>query len=251
MFSIFQGRELALAPMFCSLVMINYKYKKFKIKSIFILGAFLVVLAAFLLSYRLSDKRQFHRDTSSFVVSFVSNISKNIKRTILFDIEQLDALLISLKYTENSHSYLNGITLVSWVAPFNRHLFDNSIEIIDAGVFLTNKAFPGQFAMGGMIPSLTGELNLNFGIYGSAICMILYGMVLRLIYTLVGNNRQSLIIISLYPYSLWIIGKMVVDGFHLLFYLVTVAFPIVTFLITYYTILPVKRINRVPLSQNV
>lgn len=249
MLSVFQGRDLALAPLFCGLVIINYRYKKFKIKSILILGSLLIILAAFLLSYRLSDKKHFYKDTSSFVSSFILNITKNVKRTVLLDIEQLDVLLISLKYTENSRNYLEGVTLISWIAPLNRHIFDNSIEIIDAGVFLTEKAFPGKFAMGGMIPSLTGELNLNFGVYGSAICMLIYGIVLRLIYILIEINRNNFLLISLYPYSLWIIGKMVVDGFHLLFYLISVSFPIIFLLTVVSIIYPGKRIQRVSASQ--
>jgi hypothetical protein len=69
-----------------------------------------------------------------------------------------------------------------------------------------------EWSQTALSPSLIGELYLNFSVAGLIVGMFAYGMFMRFLYNKVLTIPSNPSILMLYPYTLWITAKMIVDG---------------------------------------
>jgi len=104
-------------------------------------------------------------------------------------------------------------------------LLGEVLPTIAAGNFLLQQ-IRGVAAEGGLNPSMTGELLLNFRAIGVIFGMMLFGMALKLIYIPVQSGRASQAGIALFSFSLWVVATSVVFGSAGWFRLLVFAIPI-------------------------
>jgi len=227
MFGLFQGREQFISPVFCGFVMFHYGYKRISMKILGILAIIMLVLASMYGAYRGLDKKEVGKNPSQFVSTYFANSGDYLKKTLSANIEQLDSLLISIRYVDTTNIALSGRTLLMAIAPLNRLIFNNYLETIHAGSFMDKLANPEhKYSRTALSPSLPGELYLNFKTTGVLVGLFMYGVILRIMYSPFEYSNKPGAILALYPYALWNIGKMVIDGIGLLFKLVTVFVPL-------------------------
>lgn len=227
-FALFQGRDLAIAPLFCLLIFYHYRVKALGLKKILIISLCLVTLASLMREYRASDKDDIHGDRIGFGANFVENYSDNIERTLGSGVEHLDSFMVALRFIETGGEIRRGATLIAWLNPIFR-LMGSPTHFQDAGQILDYAANPGHRGFPTAItPSLKGELVLNFGVVGMLLGMLIYGAVLGVVHLISRMAASgSDISLALLPYTLWIVVKVPIDGSHLLFKLAVVITPLV------------------------
>lgn len=218
LFAVLLGRDAAISQIFVALVAIHYKRRPLTPKLVGMIALGLLLFASVFGFYRAADSESEGRESFGVLVSaFYSNAEQELLATIDRDIEKLDALAIIYRYEDTGGELLAGKTLLNWVGPVNRLLLGGALETIAAGPFLYGIINPyARGAPTGVIPSLPGELYLNFAVAGVIVGMVLFGLLLGLMRRFFLAGYSSPLRLALYAYPLWIVPKMVIDGTHLL-----------------------------------
>lgn len=223
----FQGREEAIAPIICGLILVHYKHKRLKTKWVMVAAAILLVLASFIGYFRSVDKSD-ARKMGDMMGQYKEQVQQHMSHTVTHNLEQMDAFLIALRYVETTHNTFNGRTLLGWLEPIDKHVLGNIIDSQHAGRLMDILVMPEhRWSHTALSPSILGELYINFEMPGIIIGLCLYGLVLRSLYEKALRISQKSIIMMVYPYMIWILSKAVIDGSALLFRPFIVAAPAV------------------------
>lgn len=234
LFALFQGREQFIAPVFCGFVILHYGHKRFSAKKIGIYAIALLFLASIYGVYRGANKEMVYSNPHEFISTYFEKSDQYLKTTLSNNLEQLDSLLISIRYIEKTNAPLSGRSLMIWFSPLNRLFFNDYFELIHAGSFMDKLVnTQHRFSRTALSPSLSGELYLNFEDAGVLIGLLFYGALLRIMYAPLEYSNKPGVILALYPYALWNVGKMIIDGVGLLFKLITVITPLLVFYIIF------------------
>ncbi len=225
-YSLFQGREEAIAPIICGIISIHYGHRRLKTRWLIIAGAIIILLASFIGYFRSAEKSQSHK-TDVVIGDFGQKIQIHLRKTLSQNLEQMDAFLIALRYVETTHKTLGGDTLLAWFEPIDRHILGNIIDSVQAGRFMTILVIPEhRWSNTALSPSILGELYLNFSYQGIIVGLLLYGVIVRWLYEKVSRVDSNPLILMVYPYTIWILSKAVIDGSGLLFRPFIIALPI-------------------------
>ena len=225
-YSLFQGREEAIAPIICGIISIHYGHRRLKTRWLIIAGAIIILLASFIGYFRSAEKSEGQK-TDVVIGNFGPKLQIHLRKTLSQNLEQMDAFLIALRYVETSHRTLGGDTLLAWLEPIDRHILGNMIDSVKAGRFMTILVMPEhRWSNTALSPSILGELYLNFSHQGIVVGLLLYGVIVRWLYEKVSRVDSNPLILMVYPYTIWIISKTVIDGSGLLFRPFIIALPI-------------------------
>ncbi len=217
-----QGRDLVVAPIFCWLIFYNLMCNKLSWKTIGI-GVFSIVLIASLLgAYRGGVIRD---DAGSFFSSFFEQTGAYLTKTVSANIEQLDTAMTAVRYVEKEGHTIGPMVLLSWAEPLDRALLGNNIPSIYSGVFIDLLLFPQHKGWNtAASPSLPGELFLAMGWFGVAAGMLFYGFVFGQLTRWCAKMHRSPVLFAAYPFVLYMLSKMIVDGTTHLFRVIIVLF---------------------------
>jgi hypothetical protein len=221
--ALFQGRAAAIAPVFVSLLLVYYGYKRLSLRTLAIAAVALLFVSSLLGVYRATDKDIVSKDVAGFVLDFSMRARDNFLGTVSGDIERLDMLLICYSYVEKEGQGLGAKILLGWLGPVYRHLFGGALGGASAGQSLFGLVNPhARGAKTGMLPSLPGELYLSFGLWGLILGQLLYGALLKQIRALTRRQPMRPLAQAAYPYLTFIATYLVLTGTVTLFYLATV-----------------------------
>jgi hypothetical protein len=237
----FQGREEVIAPIICGLFLVHYGRKSISLKWITTAAIVLIVMASFLAYFRNAEKSSVYKNTDSFVSGYVENFSASLLKTLAHNIEQMDAFLIAVRYVELSHKTLEGATLLSWLEPIDRHVLGGILGSEHPGRFMTILINPEhRWSQTALSPSILGELYLNYAVPGVIVGLFLYGLAIRWLHAKISMTRYSPTSLMLYPYTIWIISKVVIDGsVHLFRPLVVIAPLLLIHLVFFFHLRPI------------
>lgn len=225
-YSLFQGREEAIAPIICGIISIHYGHRRLKTRWLVIAGGIIILLASFIGYFRSAEKSEGQK-TDVVIGNFGEKLQIHLRKTLSQNLEQMDAFLIALRYVETSHRTLGGDTLLAWLEPVDRHILGNMIDSVQAGRFMTILVIPEhRWSNTALSPSILGELYLNFSHEGILVGLLLYGIIVRWLYEKVLRIDSNPLILMAYPYTIWILSKAVIDGSGLLFRPFIVTIPI-------------------------
>lgn len=230
LFAPFQGRDEVLAPLFCALVLIHYQRKRLSMQGLALLGVVFLVVAAIIGQFRATDfvaRDRMLRDTSGLVSGLASNAAQSGLGLLSKNVEQMDSLLLAMRFVDKNPHGLEGRTFIQWLEPLDRHLFGGELDAVHAGRHIAILANP-EYAqwVTAASPSLVGELYLNWGLSGVLAGSLLYGALLQSLYRLLAASRNRAVLLALAPYLLWVLVKTTIDGSVLWFRMLIVAAPI-------------------------
>lgn len=209
----FQGREEVIAPIICGLLLVHYGKKPIRLKWITTAAIALVVMASFLAYFRNTEKSSVYKNTDSFVSGYAEHFGSSLLKTLAHNIEQMDAFLIAVRYVELSHKTLEGDTLLNWLEPIDRHVLNGLLASEHPGRFMTILINPEhRWSQTALSPSILGELYLNYAAPGVVVGLFIYGLAIRWLYVKISMTRYHPTSLMLYPYTIWIISKVVIDG---------------------------------------
>ena len=216
----FQGRDLVVAPIFCWLIFYHLMRNSVSWKAIGV-GAFSIILIASLLgAYRGGVIRD---DAGSFFSTFFETTGASLTKTVSANIEQLDTAMTAVRYVEKEGHTIGPMVLFSWAEPLDRALLGNNIPSIYSGVFIDLLLYPEHKGWNtAASPSLPGELFIGMGWFGVAAGMLLYGLVFGQLTRWCNKMHYSPVLFAAYPFVLYILSKMIVDGTTHLFRLIIV-----------------------------
>ena len=227
--ALFQGRAAAVTPVLVSTILIYYGYKRLSLRTLAITAVTLLFFASLLGVYRATDKNIVKKDVAGFVLEFSARAHDNLLVTFNSGIERLDQFLICYRYVEKEGKGLGGTTLLAWLGPVNRHLFGGALQGHTAGPFLFGLVNPhAKGAKTGILPSLPGELYLNFGLWGLILGQLLYGALLKQISAMTRQHPMRPLTLAIYPYLTLITTYLIITGTVQLFYVTTVMVGIFT-----------------------
>jgi hypothetical protein len=228
-YSLFQGRDQMIGPVICALLIINYGYRRIRKRWLALAAVALFFVASMMGYYRALDKEALFENPSYFVRDYFSETGLRIKQTIGKNIEQLDSLMIAIRYIDKTNKHLGGRTLTTWLEPLDRNFLGGVINSVHAGHFMVALVIPElRWSRTALSPSLPGELYLNFGIVGVLVGLFILGAVLNLVFRIaIMKSLTDLRVLMLLPYPLWMVSKTVIDGAGLLFKPLTVVLPLV------------------------
>lgn len=230
---LFQGRSLALAPMFCGLILFHYFIKRLSGWFVVSLSLVGIILASFFGFFRtIENKSKVYQDPFFFISYFSENIGEFLQKTIISNIQQFDLFMVAVIYVEKTGDLLDGATLTNWLEPLDRLLHGELLDSVHAGKFLLQVVDPEFKALEtAASPSLIGELYINYSTIGSLFGFFLYGFILRSLYNPIARKTASKTYYAFYTYCLWVFSKSIVDGTMLWFKLATFAAPIILFML--------------------
>lgn len=222
--ALFQGRAAAISPVFVSIALIYYGYKRLPTRTLAITAVVLFFFSSLLGAYRVTENKSMAgSNTAGFIANIYDNALDNFRGTLAVDIERLDMFLVCYKYVSKEGKALGGKNMLGWLSPVDRALFGGSLELEHAGPFINSLVNPHQrFNRTGSLPSLIGELYLNFGLWGLLLGQLLYGVLLKQISAITRQHPIKPLNLSVYPYINFIVTYVVLTGTVQLFYLVVV-----------------------------
>ncbi|QOJ32011.1 MAG: oligosaccharide repeat unit polymerase [Gammaproteobacteria bacterium] len=222
-FFLFQGRDLVIAPLFCWLTLFHYGRRRFRWQAILAGGVLLIVVSAFVGTYRMTANTKVRADWGQMTEYFYENLDLQIVRVVAQNIEQLDSVAIAVRYVRHGGELLGPLALLNWIEPIDRQLFGDSIPTIETGRFMDLLVYPEHVGWNtALSPSLIGELYIALGLGGVLIGMFVYGAVLAMMQRWVDNRFHAPVLFAAYPFVSYMIFKMVVDGTGQLFRLVLI-----------------------------
>jgi hypothetical protein len=232
---LFQGRSLAMAPLFCLVVLFHYRVRPISARVVLTLVGVAVLAAALLGVLREANKSEAYGDIAEFVAYFYNNIGDYLTLTVLRNIEQLDVVALAVQYIERGGPFLMGWSLTQWLEPVDRLLFgDKLLPSVHIGSFLLEQMGPQYRGVeGALSPSLTAEMYTNLGVPGVFLGLFGFGALLRAIYRPIEARAATQIHYAIYSYVLWVSVTSVIDGTVSWFKAVVFATPLLLALFLY------------------
>lgn len=220
----FQGRDIVVAPLFCWLLLYSGIRKPLPWRIVGGGALTIVLVSALLGAFRSGDVRN---NVGSFFDTFSARAETHMTKVVSDNIEQLDAVMAAVKYIESGNKPIGPMALLSWAEPLDRALLGDVIPSIYSGIFIDRLLIPEHKGWNtAASPSLPGELFLGLGWSGIVIGMFAYGIVLALLMRWHDGRHHNPILYAAYPFVVFIMAKMLVDGTTHLFRALVVLFPV-------------------------
>lgn len=208
-----QGRDLVVAPMFCWLTLYHHGNRRLSWQTVSIGFVGLMIISAFLGSYRSAHTEEDRLHVDRAVGSFVQNFGSRMTEVLGLNVQQLSSVAIAARYIELGNKPLGPSALLVWASPIDRQLLDNSLQADYTGQFMDVLIYPEHQGWNtALSPSLPGELFISLGWFGIVLGMFLYGALLRVFRWWEDGRYRAPILFAAYPYVSFMIIKMLVDG---------------------------------------
>lgn len=233
-FFLLQGRMRAINVLILGLFVAHYLYRPLKPVRLAIFGAAGLFMALVVGVARAPSMRGFaFTRPTAFLVDVIVNIDELLRGVLLGDLSRLRQIVLIMDKVPAWMPYDWGRSLFHWTNPWLR-LFGFP-ELTTAGVGprlfqLAHPSFPDIAT--GYLPSILGEMIVNFPWFIAIFAFLPFGMFLRAIYNGLIVKRGDFLAVALYAALLLQAANMILQSFgHVIFelFLVTMPFFIVRF----------------------
>lgn len=227
MFFPFQGRDLVVAPLFCWLIFYHLLKAPMKLRYIVVGFMSIVLVSSILGAFRASATKS---NANSFISTYSQGMEEHLTKVVTANIEQLDTVMASVRYIDLEKKPIGPMVLFSWLEPIDRAFLGDIIPSIHSGVFIDLLLVPEHFGWNtAASPSLPGEFFLGMGWFGLCIGLLAYGGIFGTFDRWVAPAKNNLMLLSAYPFTVFITTKMIVDGTAHTFRVIIVLIPVILF----------------------
>jgi len=210
MFFPFQGRDLVVAPLFCWLIFFHSLRSSLKIKHILFGVVAILVVSSVLGAYRSAQTRA---SAEQFMDSYQNEMELHLVKVITANVEQFDAVMTAARYVELKGNTVGPMVLFDWVEPLDRAFLGDAIPSINSGIFIDLLVNPEHYGWNtAASPSLPGELFLGMGWIGVGFGMFIYGILFCILDKWKSRFQLNPLLFAAYPFVVFIVSKMIVDG---------------------------------------
>lgn len=208
-----QGRDLIIAPFFCWMIFYNSMYKIISWRILALSALVLLSTTAITGAFRSGGNRIATQNSAEFFSLFIKQYEHYISRVASENIEQFDSAMIAVRYVEKENRGIGPMVLTSWAEPLDRQIFGNSIPSIYSGIFMDRLITPEHKGWNTAIsPSFIGELYIGLKYPGVIVGAFFYGMLFAFLGRWKNRWKANPLIFSAYPFVLYMIAKMTIDG---------------------------------------
>lgn len=209
-FSILQGRDMVVAPLFCWLILYDSLRNRIRFRAIIGFFFVLIVISSLVGAIRGGGMVG---DIGEFFAAFIEKATFHFAKLLAANIEQFDTAMVAIKHAD-SDGRVGFMVLMTWFEPLDRALFGNSINSINSGILIDLLIMPEHKGWStAASPSIIGELYLAFKWLGVAFGMLVIGVFYALLVAWLDRKQKSYLLFAAYPFVLYVTTKMIVDGF--------------------------------------
>lgn len=230
------GRARALAPLVILLIVSHYLVRRLKARHLFVFLVFLLLIAPIVGFFR---GREGKAVLLTNPVEFWQKVRPSYERFVhLFtaDIGRIETIAIALKEFPEDQEYMMGKTMLA--APLGPivHRLPFYVPGKSPGIFLAQIVYPAmrEEKKWGFLTTLVGEFYMNFSITGVAIGFLVFGLLLRILYSWTINSKGNPYVVAIYAVSLYYLIRIMTEDFSKIFEYFVVVLPII-FAIRYAT----------------
>lgn len=223
------GRARALAPLIILLIVAHYLVRRVRTMHLLVFLVFILFIAPIVQFFRGYEGKVLLLTNP---VEFWQAVKPSYgKLAYLFtaDIGRIEAIAIALKEFPENQEYMMGKTMFAApLGPIVRRL-PFHIPMRSPGILLAQIVYPEmkEGEKWGLLPTLVGELYMNFSIIGVAIGFLVLGLLLRILYSWVINNKRSPYVVAIYAVSLYYFIRIMTEDFSKIFEYFVVVLPII------------------------
>lgn len=205
-----QGRDIVVAPIFCWLLLYNALYRRLRWRVV-ISGILIIVLMSALLgAFRGGSIRN---NAESFLNTFMEDATEHMTKVVSDNIEQLDAVMAAVSHEQKGNKSIGPMVLTSWFEPVDRALLGDIVPSIYSGIYIDLLLMPEHKGWNtAASPSLPGELYIGMSWAGLIVGMAFYGAAIGALTNWHDRRHLNPVIYAAYPFVVYILAKMVVDG---------------------------------------
>lgn len=209
----FHGRDLIIAPIFCWMLAYHALHKKVSWKAVMIGASLIISLSGLVAAFRTGGNLLAMKDPMAFFTEFSERFTLYFSGVVEENVEQFDSAMIAVRYVAKEQVVLGPFVLTSWMEPLDRALFGGVIPSIYSGIFLDLLVMPEHKGWHTAVsPSIVGELWLALGWLGISLGMMILGYGFGLMARWAANYAENPIFFAAYPFVVYMLTKLVVDG---------------------------------------
>lgn len=176
------GRLRALTPLILVFIARHYLEDRVTVRQVILLSG---VLIMFIFVAGVIRGQNLGSRVLSNPLMTLQDISYSLVRVLGLDFDRIEVLAFIMDWFPGRMPLLQGRTFVSTFMPILTKIIPNLSynSFPSAGIFLGQIIYGRSDIPGGPLPTLLGEIYMNFGYWGSVFGFFLVGAILRLLYT--------------------------------------------------------------------
>jgi oligosaccharide repeat unit polymerase len=206
------GRSGVILFWIVLLVLHHYLGKKINLWKMFALIVVFLVFSLGMLGFRLATVGGFQAE--QFRATLAETLSlQGLARTAAVDFNIIDRFILIMGGVESGELDLkfgSTIFIDPWLMPIPRTMWPDKPTTLDGLIVRT--FFPGWGGIGGIPPSLLGELYLNFLLPGIILGMFLFGLGCKVLRSYLDFNRNNKGVIAVYAVSITSVLGLTLSG---------------------------------------
>ena len=224
-----QGRMRALNILILGIFIAHYLYRPIRPTRLGLFAVSGLLLALIVGVARAPSVRAFaFENPTAFLIDIASNLEEGARGVLFGDLSRLRQIVLIMDKIPSWMDYDWGISFVGFLNPFVRIIGMGHLELPTIGPRLFLLAHP-EFPLmpTGYLPSIVGEMIVNFPWFLALPMFLLYGAVLRWSYTALIIRRGDFISVTIYCALLLQLANMLLQSLgHVIFELTLVVVPL-------------------------
>lgn len=209
----FHGRDLIVAPIICWMFAFHTLRKNISWKMVLLGTTAVIAISGLVAAFRSGGNLLAMRDPVAFFTEFFESFSLYFSGVVETNIEQFDSAMIAVRFVEKERVVLGPMVLLNWLGPIDRTIFGGTIPTIYSGTFLDLLVTPEHKGWNtALSPSIVGELWLGLGWPGICGGMFAIGLAFSMLSRWADNWQKQPLIFAAYPFTVYMVTKLIVDG---------------------------------------
>jgi hypothetical protein len=211
-----QGRHRALGPMIMAFVISNYLVRRTRLSRLILVGVIGLTLSIVVGVVRSPSLRPlFAADPIGVTIMIFEDYPERVRNILTVDMSRIAEIMIVIDNVPERTPYRWGNSLLIPTSPFLRLAGLHRYQPENVGYDLYELARPGEqrLVRTGFLPSIVGEMRANFPWWLCVVPYMLYGVLLRVIYTSLIVRRGDALAVAGYALLGLAFSNMVIGTF--------------------------------------